>query len=237
MAQKIKFIDKLGNTPKEVHPYPAKKNLPNWYKSLEPYVDMRDGTVRSDDKGHNYTSASGKKCIPMFDAITAGYIIPTPTEIMVRMQNGRQLFQWPDTAVIDFHPPAQMSTHPRVSNDPDGGIPKFISPWGIQTPKGYSCLIIPPINGDTEIFRIIEGVVDTDSFNGVVHFPFWLDPTWEGTIAPGTPMAQVIPFKRDSYQMEIGQEDDNLIQASIRKLKLTFYNGYRDRFWNRKEYN
>ena len=48
------------------------------------------------------------------------------------------------------------------------------------------------------VFTIMDGIVDTDSYNALVNFPFFLnDWSYEGLIPAGTPMAQVIPFKRE----------------------------------------
>lgn len=237
----VKFIDSLGGMPEEVRPYPAKKNIPNWYKSLPSYIDGEQGKVYWNEIGINQGTATGKKCMPMLDAMTAGYIIPLPTDVKVSRQNGQQLFQWPDHEVLGFHPPLQMTTHPHVEDYPDNSIPKFNSPWVIITPKGYSCLFMSPLNRDKNerIIECVPGVVDTDTFTHPVNFPFLIDPNWTGIIPAGYPMVQVIPFKRESYEMtfDASKEDIKRINGSLRRLKMSFYNGYKDRFWSRKEYN
>ena len=37
---------------------------------------------------------------------------------------------------------------------------KFINKWLIETPPGYSCLFIHPMNRVEERYKIIEGIVD-----------------------------------------------------------------------------
>ena len=236
----IKFIDLMGDLPDEVKPYPAKKSLPDWYKKLPSYIDGEQGQVYWNDVGINSGTATGKKCIPMLDAMTAGYIIPLTTDVKVSVKNGQQLFQWPDYDVLGFHPPLQMTTHPHVQKNPNNSIPKFHSPWTIITPQGYSCLLIPPLHRDAneKILECLPGIVDTDTYAHPINFPFIIDPSWEGIIPAGYPMVQVIPFKRESYKMNLGTKEDQLfIAKSIRKLKMSFYNAYKDRFWTRKEYN
>jgi hypothetical protein len=50
-------------------------------------------------------------------------------------------------------------------------------------------------------------------------------------------MAQVIPFKRESWKHRIGSkkelEEQNLV---ISKLKTLFFNSYKKQFWSSKEY-
>ncbi len=237
MKQIITFTDMIGNLPVEVHPYPAKKNLPQWYKDLPNYGENDKRPVVAHD-GFATTTSTGKKCIPMLDALSSGYIIPCPMEIVVSIKNGQQYFQWPDWEAIGFHTPIQMSTHPYVKEYPHAAIPKFRSPWVIKTPKGYSTLFIPPMNRDEQIIKIFEGVVDTDTYHEGINFPFMIDPNWTGTIPLGYPLVQVIPFKRDSWEMKMGGDKEQTeVLETLRKLRLTFYNGYKDRFWSRKEYN
>jgi hypothetical protein len=236
----ITFVDLMGDLPEETRPYPAKKAVPDWYKKLPSYIDGEQGTVYWSDIGLNTGTATGKKCMPMLDAMTAGYIIPLTTDVKVTKKDGQQLFQWPDYDVLGFHPPLQMSTHPHVQKHPDNAIPKFHSPWTVITPKGYSCLFVPPMNRDAkdQILQCIPAIVDTDTYAHPINFPFLIDPDWEGIIPAGYPMAQVIPFKRESYEMKYGERSDMItIQRSIRKLKMSFYNAYKDKFWTRKEYN
>jgi hypothetical protein len=238
----VKFLDVVGDLPEEVRPYPAKKHIPNWYKSLPSYIDGEQGQVYWNEIGINQGTATGKKCMPMLDAMTAGYIIPLTTDVKVTKDknNGQQLFQWPDHDVLGFHPPLQMTTHPHVEKNPQHAIPKFHSPWTIVTPKGYSVLCISPLNRDSEhrLLDIVPGVVDTDTYNHPINFPFLLDPNWTGIIPAGYPMVQVIPFRRESYEMEFGGKEEYMkMGRSFRRLKMSFYNGYKDRFWSRKEYN
>ena len=53
----------------------------------------------------------------------------------------------------------------------------------------------------------------------------------------GTPMVQVIPIKRDSWEHKIGSDKERMEQSMItNKLKTLFFNSYKKQFWARKEY-
>jgi hypothetical protein len=88
------------------------------------------------------------------------------------------------------------------------------------------------------VFTIIEGIVDTDQYKAPVNFPFVLnDIKWEGIIPAGTQMAQVIPFKRESWKHKIGSNEERIEQNLVAaKLKTLFFNSYKRQFWSRKEY-
>jgi len=64
------------------------------------------------------------------------------------------------------------------------------------------------------------------------------DPKWEGIIPAGTPIVQVIPFKRDSFTMQVSnsKEDLEAIERVNKRLKSMFLNSYKVKFWSKKEY-
>ena len=215
-------------------PQPATKFIPEWYKNTKSYINNEkkpDGTGNID--------ATIKRCIPVLDAITAGYIITLPADIYVSLKdNGlggkSQFFEWPSFKLIDFHPIEQAPEHPMVK---PYAYPKFNNPWSIKTPKGYSTLFVQPFHRESN-FTILSGIVDTDTYTAPVNFPFVInDPNFEGLIKEGTPIAQVIPFKRDKWIMKNGNNDNFIEQENVRtKLSRRFFDRYKTLFWDKKEY-
>jgi hypothetical protein len=176
--------------------------------------------------------------MPVFDAMTAGYIIVSPADVYVNDSEEDKnvpYYQWADYGLISFHPVAQAKNHP-AKNGYD--YPKWHNPWGIKSPKGYSTLFVSPMHQDLP-FTILPGIVDTDTYTAPVNFPFVLnDPSWRGLIPAGTPLAQVIPFKRESWEMEFGSERD-LYESKVlnpTRLKIKFYDAYKSLFRVTKEY-
>lgn len=165
--------------------------------------------------------------------MTAGYIIPTYVDIQVTQRDGLPYYEWPSQDPISFHPVDQAPIYPKSNGAP---FPKWLNPWSIKTPRGYSCLFIPPMHNPNGFFTILPGVVDTDTYTAPANLPFTLDDVlWEGIIPAGTPMVQVIPFKRDSFKMDIGV-DLKEQKVVTTKLKSLWFNSYKRQFWSRKEY-
>lgn len=233
--QIIKFTDTIG-VPEEYLPVPASRLIPEWYKSLESYIG---GEKRPD--GNAGTTATAKRCMPIFDAITGGYIISTHTDLWVSQrqdENGKIVpyYEWANFGAISFHPKQQLPEHP----DGEGhemSYPKWNNTWAIATPPGYSCLFISPLHRETPII-VLPGVVDTDTYSAPVNFPFVLrDPKMDGIIPAGTPIMQVIPFKREEWQMEIGSNEEFQQQAKVsNKLRSVFFDSYKRQFRQPKEY-
>ena len=210
-------------------PQPASKFIPDWYKNMESYMS---GNKKPNGGGN--TDATIKRCMPVFDAITAGYIITTPADVYVSIKEEKQFFEWSTLGLISFHPVEQAPEHPARNQH---AYPKWNNPWAIKTPKGYSVLFTQPMHRES-IFTILPGIVDTDTYTAPVNFPMVInDPNFEGLIPKGTPIAQVISFKREDWQMEIGSEKELKEQHSItQKLQTKFFDRYKSMFWSRKEY-
>jgi hypothetical protein len=228
----IVFTKVMDSVSDEYRPKPSYSVLPEWYKKTDSYV----GSNKKDLTFDMQTNATIKRCVPVFDALTAGYIIPTYCDLIVKKDiNGTHIYMSTVSDAINFHDIPQAPYHPKMNYQ---RFPKWTNPWGIKTPKGYSCLFLPPVHGANTFFTIAEGIVDTDSYRPPVNFPFVLnDVNFEGLIPAGTPMVQVIPFKRDSWKCEYGTEKDlNYIKEDNNKLSSEFFDRYRNMFWERKSF-
>ena len=223
-TKEIIFTDTIG-VAKEYTPKPAVHFIPDWYKKMEASFPKK----RTPD-----SLPTIKKCIPVLDAITAGYIIVSPCDVYVSTKDGEPNYHSAIGNLIQFHPRKQAHLHPRVN---DFQFPKWINPWAIKTPQGYSCLFKSPAHNSNPWFEILEGIVDTDSYGAAVNFPFVLkNPTEEFMIPAGTPIAQVIPFKREEWKSAIS-EDKQLSQDVENYLKSQLFDRYKRLFWSRKSYS
>jgi hypothetical protein len=225
----IVFTDTIG-IQEEYKPKPASRFIPDWYKNLESYMS---GEKKPD--GNGSTTATVKRCMPVFDAISAGYIIVSPADVYVSQRDGQPYYEWANLGLISFHPKEQAPEHPHRNGL--NAFPKWINHWAIKTPKGYSTLFVQPFHRES-VFTILPGVVDTDTYTAPVNFPFVLnDPKFEGIIPAGTPIAQVIPFKREEWEMSFGGQKEFIEQSQItNKLQTRFFDRYKNMFRVNKEY-
>lgn len=196
-------------------PVPAKAFLPDWFRKL-PAVD--DGVVSETNSGLTI-----KRCMPFLDAMATGWIIPVPASVRLDVSgNGAKVSAgWDfDRELVSFHGLHQVKGAPMLPRPPC----KFHNFWTVTTPPGWSCLFTAPMNRPNGVFEVISGVVDTDTYRSPVHFPFWvLGGDGLYTIEKGTPMVQVIPFRRDSAAIaaEIGPEAPDEAATRTRILRNT----------------
>jgi hypothetical protein len=233
---------------KEDYPIPIKLNIPNWYKSLE----------------HTIFNKTVKGCMPFLDSLTAGYLLKMPQDFLVRhnvdnknergetFKDSFQTFGLHDQSQLlyaknvnlnsglDSHSLNQLKDSPLVDKNKNLPFYKILNPWKIKTPKGYSCLFVPPLNNSDDRFSIIPAMVDTDTFPNEINFPIIINgdkySVLEDTIKKGTPYVQIIPFKRDSWKMTLKDRKQKEIQNSKLFYGLNLINIYKDKYWNKKSW-
>lgn len=171
-------------------PVPAGKHVPEWFKRIPTHTSERDQ--------FGGKAMSAKKCVPLIDAMTLGYIIPLAADVNVRTNRDCSLIEAAETPfgeVIQFHSGAQLGG----AGGPTKGGPaiKFINQWVVKTAPGWSTLFIPPINTGEKRFTCLGGLVDTDRYPKLVNFPaLWHTPDYDGVVEAGTPLVVAIPVQR-----------------------------------------
>jgi hypothetical protein len=208
---------------------PATSVVPSWYKQIPP--ERGDGTSKT------RRSATVKKCLPFLDAITSGYVFCLPYDLLIEKKDGEVMLRWfTDTDNIEVEQPYRVEGIP----NPMGFYPtvwRFNSLPNISTPKGYSCLITHPFNRYDLPFLAMTGVVDTDQGLSTSAIVFYLNEGFEGIIEKGTPLAQILPFKRDDWEHILEKprtpEEEKAIWF---KLTSKIDRSYLRQFWNRKSY-
>ena len=239
--KKIKFTALNDRALKlDPQPTPASTNAPSWYKKTPKYDSFEGGSQSLIDfaKSQNYHTTF-KMCQPFTDGLVSGYTLSLPATVVVVQA------LTPDG---DFSPKIRWNTdwniadiqHPLVATQlpkPEGYSPdvfRWINNWKIETPSGYSCLVMHPIHRYDLPFHTLTGIVDTDKNPNPLLLPFFIKKDFEGEIPLGTPIAQVIPFKRDAWESETSKEV--LDPHGPMRVKQTFQRAYKQFYWSKKSF-
>jgi hypothetical protein len=192
----IEFYSHRDDVAALPHPKPAAKYIPEWYKKI-PQV-IRDGHDDRDAYGaHTFTA---KKCMPMLDAMSLGYVIPLVGDLSVKTNHDCSTIEvtsGPNIQLCEFHDIRQVGekTAPGFPAPPL----KFINPWVVKTAPGWSTLFMPLVHNFDAHFTCLSGLVDTDKYPKEVNFPaIWHTPNFDGMLEAGTPLILAIPIKRDA---------------------------------------
>jgi len=231
---KIVFTDTHNPHGVLAKPKPASEYIPEWYKKAKSYTDPSGKKAPTTD-GTPY--ATIKRCMPLYDMMTAGYIMETPYDIYIRQTENGPYFQWGNTDAIAFQDVQQFQNHP-YSRDINYAV-RIVIPWSIKTPKGWSIMVLEPQHHEPGPITCTSGIVDTDDFS--IPFNMFLklrNPDFEGMIPAGTPFLQIIPFKREAWKSELGGKKERAkFSYDTSKFKTVFFDRYKKFWWVRKEYN
>lgn len=207
------------------NPIPAKKSIPEWFKETKNY-DQKTELVKTI-----------KKCPPFLDALTTGYTIYFASECNIKIKDQRQVtYGGKGKMFVSMHVKSQYETSPWK----DKIVMKYASPWVIETPPGWSCLFLHPLNDHNQNFTSIAGIVDTDTYRLPVNFPFVVNalPGTEFTLDQSTPMIQVIPFYRQEWEHEIKDINIEEWQAHQSAIGDSWdKDGYKDLFHHKKKFS
>ncbi|MBD3663991.1 hypothetical protein [Sulfitobacter aestuariivivens] len=194
-------------------PAPAARFLPEWFRDLDREMGIPDA--------HGLPGLTVRACLPVADAMAQGWIIPTPVDIWTTTDKdtGEIRFHWPPDAPlrpIEMHHPDQIGArHPPF----EGRIPlKFMNPWRVALPVGWSASFVHPVNHFELPFSAFNGTVDCDALDVPVNVPFlWTSTRPALRLPAGTPMIQIIPFERASQirRFEVRAESPAEVDARV----------------------
>lgn len=229
----IEGFDLLSHQPR-----PSKYFIPEWYKKMDQYIQGETKPLLS-RCGELVSTSTLKRCVPIQDVLTTGYTIPLYADIVTFHTKGEELqFNWGNLgnwSVIEKHTILQLKDTPFENECYGGKLFKFLNPWRIKTPKGYSCLFIPPFYHSSS-FQILPGVVDTDVYHEV-NFPFvYTGPEGDFTHKAGSPLVTVIPFKRETFSHKVNKWTKSLQQSQRMQMGATLVDFYRNFCHKKKLY-
>lgn len=149
-------------------------------------------------------------CPGMWDYLQAGYIIPAWCDIHVKANkagvsvrmDGANTAPGHDAVPMDF---ALVDGMAPIADSVKRCVVKIPVPWSVFAKSGISCQVLPATMHSPFLDKlyVYPGVVDYDQFH-TINFIFSALGDCEFTIWAGTPLLQVIPFRREAFSAECG---------------------------------
>jgi hypothetical protein len=209
---------------------PAKKLIPDWYKK----IPLHHGNPQV--LPFNLTS---KACIPFLDSMTSGYLILTTQDIMIDKNDKEFSMTW---AADDQDMTTVIVRNTPVMQPVPEGYRNEHTVWNnvlmLKAPKGYSAIFTHPFNRYDLPFITTSGIVDLDkSVMTTGKIPFYLKQGFTGLIPQGTPIVQVVLFKRVKWSTIF---DAKLFKQNLYSLKAArlISMGYYKKFnWSKKTFD
>ncbi len=243
-TEKIRFIiNQAGLTEDSPSkPLPAGKTIPEWYRQADRYgKDPRSGQYyEMPDIGGKIPT--WKACPAVFDIMGSGYTYQTPCDIEFVDDNqgnvtARVLDHRHEKFLIEREPLAQFVY-------PEGYHLKHFAwwpDWGVELPEGYSALYTHPLNRFELPFLTTNGIIDNDKDHIPGSMPFFFLKGITGILPAGTPIAQILPFRREHWEAEYDvslseqeMQDKNI--ANSERFRKPDGGIYLREVWERRKY-
>ena len=213
---------------------PSIKSIPDWYKSIKRNYDSTQQDIQRDFRAKVMPNGTIKKCIPFLDAFSAGYMFTLPCDVKFDESTG--IFGWNiDIQPVTMHDPRQIEGV-NLSSEYLKSAYKWMNFNSMQTPRGWSCLITHPLNRLDLPFTTLSAVVDTDKHTQAINFPFVMKSGFNGIIPAGTPVAQIIPFKRNKWKSVLSKFDKAKHEKEKFQITKHIEDNYKKTVWEKKDY-
>ena len=156
-------------------------------------------------------------CPPFLEAMVHGYVIPAPFPIELDFDatcgnDGKILEVLPEEFTADENRDWKTVVDFRTGPPLKPMVLSCRSFWRIQTPPGYSCLLMEPINRNVEElpFRVLPRIIETDQETKEIFISLVPRVDFPIAIKHNTPLIQVIPFERTEWELKKGGFDADL---------------------------
>jgi hypothetical protein len=229
----IKFVGMVPGISKieDCVPKPSKSFIPEWFKNA-PQSHYKNSEFHMESK-------TVKMCPALPDFFSMGYVLPMWADTIIQFdketdmwkaKSGRDadhFFKWEvhsNKQFIDLVPEGVHALGTKSSM-----IFKPISPWRLITPPGYSVLQIPMFYHYDRNWSTIPGVIHTDIYHELNQQILYHGNGEEVFIKRGTPLVQYIPFKREKFNLEfsdMNQEEALIFDRNDLYLASKFKGGY-----------
>jgi hypothetical protein len=180
-------------------------------------------------------------CSVFGDSFITGYAIPLIVDIFVTQEPNGTNITWNDKShniLVNRPYTKELVETTNKLPVPIGCSDQHLS-WItnhiFEIPKGYSALVTHPLNRHDLPFVTLSGIID----NFVVHegqIPVYFSSKFEGVVSAGTPIAQILLFKRENWKSKL----DTTILKIAKKNKFLSetkaYGWYKNNVWNKKRY-
>jgi hypothetical protein len=205
---------------------PASKSGQEWWRKLLPtFPDERQITQ---DKFVTNMLNTFKYCPGVYDFINCGYMVRWVHDIEFYVANdGSVSWMLPPLIpeIVKPHKKEQIGGCPFYSGEGAEDIIKVVTPFLIETPKGWSILFCKPFYEYNSDFDQCWGVLDADQKPTSCHEinVFFRFNSKDKVIKfkAGDPLIQLIPFKRINTRLEYTSEPSKKVKDQQQKDAVT----------------
>ncbi len=219
-------------------PKPSISYIPEWFKNQKLFSNNENRLLEAKKK-ENF-GLTYKLCVPITDSLTAGYMFELPADIFIKNIGNNDVYipwaEWKtDFNLLDVQENVSLGNYP-IPSGFNETFYRWILDWKTITPSGYSLWVTHPSHRHDLPFFTLTGFVDTDKHPNSLFLPFFIKKDFEGIIKEGTPIAQIIPIKRENWESFEKKYERKLTLNFFNNVNLNIIRNYKNKFWSKKNY-
>jgi hypothetical protein len=208
MTPEIQFVSMMEGIEETMPIIPVSEQNYDWVKRAAVQAKERN-------QGQTVKSMNTLRCPAIFQFRNMGFLVRTPLDILLKVKSETE-YEWEHGYTEMTH--HELVTHHELElmynfmstwpKDTMKVILKFNLPWSLRIPKGYDVLMMDPFYKDDNRFTVCPGTFESELGIGQLSVPvMWHSTKGEFLIKAGTPIAQLVPIKRET----ISHQNLNLI--------------------------
>lgn len=239
--REIKFLSPSATVDAVIEPpVPAKLLIPEWYKKIPNNQYQKNPEF---DDFSNVVNKSVKSCMPFLDSLTTGYIQKLHTDVYISYEKDKINYHFPSK-------PIPLEHRGNVSTAIDDSFYQIEFVWKMYwtflLPEGYSAIVTHPWNRNELPFVTLTGIIDSDnpqkrhyitSPEEGGNIPMYIKNRFTGLIPAGTPIYQIIPFKRESWKSSKEEYNEKTYLKHASLIWKKFWHAYKDNLWQKKDFS
>ncbi len=202
--------------------------IPKWF------LDTPSWPPGQEEETKNEPNFKGtiKRCPALPDLMHMGVVIPLWVDLKLKIHTDGT-YEW--KTPVETHTPEQFVEHSAVQltnylqeDQKPTLVLKADCPWKIRTPPGIVLLQLPMFWYFNQTFTVPPGIIWSE-FHHSINQQIMFHKKGEILLKRGTPLAQYIPIRRETFEYYIGEPTEELTKAgqgSYLNTIGTYFAGY-----------
>ena len=200
MTPEIQFVSLVEGIEETMPIIPVSEQKYDWVKRAGVQTKERN-------QGQTVKSRNTLRCPAIFQFRNMGFLMRAPFDILIKIKSETE-YEW-EHGSPQYEELLKLVSHHDLElmynfmnswpKDTMKIILKLNLPWALRIPKGYDVLMIDPFYKDDNRFTVCPGTFESQLGIGQLNVPvMWHSTKGEFLIKAGTPIAQLVPIKRET---------------------------------------
>ena len=248
----IKFISVIEGVEETMPIIPASKQQYGWVKKAANHLKTVGSLTEMEEYANsNLDIRHTSKCPGIINLKSKGFIVRNHSDINLKILDKDGGYEWNTPSnwiemsdgicenTITHH--FEGSLHQFMNDWPKDTlliVLKINLPWYVKIPKGWELIMVDPFYKDDYRFTVCPGIFEPELGLAKLNIPVhWHSTSGEFMIKAGTPIAQLIPLRKENIDFELSNKNnDKDFNKEYRLMNLKFQESFKRNYNKVREF-